>query len=305
MRPSIEWKKCPLCGAETQLYKESNKTDTFLYDCPRCGRVKITEQALEVATPEEKSLLSSFFRRLPDNAEIPVALSTNIKELIRSLPSYGPKEKMDNLLRLIAQKSRKFGQPSEIDLSNDYPLLLMADFNEAAFYASELSQRGYVDLTHTSASMTMSGYEYLEEIAEVGETSNRVFVAMWFHDLTRTLYDSAIASAIRHAGYEPLRIDRFEHVNRIDDEIVGQIVLSRFMVADFSGQRHGVYFEAGMMLGLGRNVIWMCPKDELELVHFDVRQYNFIDYHTHEEARKRLYERILAVEGAGPSIGGS
>jgi hypothetical protein len=54
------------------------------------------------------------------------------------------------------------------------------------------------------------------------------------------------------------------------------------------------------MLGLGRNVYWMCQKSELDKVHFDTRQYNFIDYESSEDARKRLYNRIMAIEGKGP-----
>ena len=69
--------------------------------------------------------------------------------------------------------------------------------------------------------------------------------------------------AVRLAGYEPFRVDRKEHANSIDDEIIGNIRKSCFMVADFTGQRAGVYFEAGMMNGLGRTGIWMCKKEEL------------------------------------------
>jgi len=147
----------------------------------------------------------------------------------------------------------------------------------------------------------MSGWERLEEIKRKGVSSTRCFVAMWFDASMSEIYEKAIAPAISRASYEPLRIDRHEHVNRIDDEIIGQIKRCRFMVADFTGQRHGVYFEAGLMLGLGRNVIWMAKKEELsDGIHFDVRQFNFIAYESAVEAEKRLYDRILAIEGEGP-----
>jgi hypothetical protein len=83
------------------------------------------------------------------------------------------------------------------------------------------------------------------------------------------------------------------------------------MVADFTLQRGGVYFESGMMHGLGRNVIWMCHEDELktdeskskEGLHFDIRQYNFLTYSEPDEAiKKQLYDRILAIEGEGPLL---
>jgi nucleoside 2-deoxyribosyltransferase len=144
------------------------------------------------------------------------------------------------------------------------------------------------------------GYERIQHLQKSGKQSSIAFVAMSFHPSRASIYDEAIEPAVRDAGYEPLRSDRFEHVNRIDDEIVGQIKRSRFMIADFSGQRPGVCFEAGLMLGLGRNVIWICEKTERAKVHFDTRQYNFIDYESAADGKVRLFNRILAIENEGP-----
>ena len=156
----------------------------------------------------------------------------------------------------------------------------------------------------TAPTVTVAGWERLEKLKQSGRTSNLAFVAMWFDQSVKELYDEAIRPAVRNAGYEPMRIDRHEHVNRIDDEIIGQIRRSRFMVADFTGQRLGVYFEAGLMMGLGRNVIWMCRQDQLNehMLHFDVRQYNFIEWESLEDAKTRLLHRILAIEGQGPLV---
>ena len=123
---------------------------------------------------------------------------------------------------------------------------------------------------------------------------------MWFDESRDTVYEKAIEAPIDDAGYRPIRVDKTEHLNRIDDEIIAQIRLSRFMVADFTGQRPGVYYEAGFMQGLGRNVYWMCERSDLGNVHFDNRQYNFIDYDSSEDAKQRLYYRIMANEGLGP-----
>ena len=73
---------------------------------------------------------------------------------------------------------------------------------------------------------------------------------------------------VRAAGYDPLRIDRVEHVAKIDDEIVAQIRRSRFVLADFTGHRGGVYFEAGFALGLNLPVIWTCRQDAVDQLHF-------------------------------------
>ena len=47
-----------------------------------------------------------------------------------------------------------------------------------------------------------------------------------------------------------------------------QIRKSKFLIADFTGQRGGVYYEAGFAYGLGLPVIWTCRKDWFDgLVH--------------------------------------
>jgi nucleoside 2-deoxyribosyltransferase len=147
--------------------------------------------------------------------------------------------------------------------------------------------------------VTAEGWLELERIEQSGADSDHGFVAMWF-DASRLEADAAITEAIRKAGYHPIRIDREEHLNRIDDEIIARIRQSKFLVADFTGQRNGVYFEAGFMLGLGRPVIWLCDKAELDKVHFDTRQYNMIDYIDPAELKKRLQLRIEANLGKGP-----
>ena len=202
----------------------------------------------------------------------------------------------------MGQMSPGLGKYTGFNPDRDYPLLIAGNTAEVMFLIMELHKREYIDGTNDGLSLTLSGWERLEEVKRAGRSSNRAFVAMWFDKNMDELYENAIDPAIRKAGYDPLRIDRHEHVNRIDDEIIAQIKRSRFMVADFTGQRYGVYFEAGMMMGLGRTVIWLCDKKELDegKLHFDVRQFNFIAYETVEDAKTRLYNRILAIEGEGP-----
>jgi hypothetical protein len=202
---------------------------------------------------------------------------------------------------------RTVGAQSDFDPGRDYPLLVLSQrFTELEYLSDELKRRGYIEYNPGQVKylVTMNGWERHAQIRKQGRTSTRCFVAMWFDTSMAEIYSVGIEPAIKAAGYDALRIDKSEHVNRIDDEIIGQIKRSRFMVADFTGQRRGVYFEAGMMLGLGRNVIWMCRKSEVteSNLHFDVRQFNFIDYETAIEAQERLYRRILAVEGEGPHI---
>jgi nucleoside 2-deoxyribosyltransferase len=125
---------------------------------------------------------------------------------------------------------------------------------------------------------------------------------MWFYKDLNAL-SKTISKAIDKAGYKPLRMDELQHNNKIDDEIIAQIRNSKFVVADFTGRRGGVYFEAGFALGLGIPVIWVCREKELKRIHFDNRQYNFIlwDEKNLHELEVKLINRIEATIGRGPN----
>lgn len=123
---------------------------------------------------------------------------------------------------------------------------------------------------------------------------------MWFDDSMTDAYEHGFEVGVLNAGYNPLRIDRHDHINRIDDEIIRQINASRFVVADFTGHRSGVYFEAGYALGKDIPVFWTCRKTDMGKLHFDIRQFNCIDWETPAELASRLSARIEAVLGSGP-----
>jgi len=295
---------CPLCDRNPRSIDADPSRDVIRVHCRRCGRYEVADDAIDVlrATSDEQlCLLSAYCRRFPKGPNPPMITWESVGRIIREMSLFTPPEKLDLLLESIARSSPGPGESSPFDANEDYPLLIARHPAEAEYFLNELENRGHVERTGAGTLVTLKGWERLEEMKRSGRSSNRAFVAMWFDQAMDDLYTKAVDPAIRKAGYLPLRIDRLEHVNRIDDEIIGQIKRSRFMVADFTGQRHGVYFEAGLMTGLGRTVIWMCGKDELKKMHFDVRQFNFIDYESLEEAETRLYNRILAIEGEGPS----
>ena len=129
---------------------------------------------------------------------------------------------------------------------------------------------------------------------------------MWFDESMNEVYEMGIDPAVRHAGYSPVRIDRKEHANKIDDEIIAEIRRARFVVADFThgkeGVRGGVYYEAGFAQGLDIPVIFSCREDMIKELHFDTRQYNHIAWNDPEELRDRLLKRITALLGDGPGV---
>ena len=144
------------------------------------------------------------------------------------------------------------------------------------------------------------GYIAVDKLTRRVASGDKGFVAMWFDEDLKSAYEIGFQVDILNAGYDPVRVDRVEHANRINDEIIAHIRVASFVVADFTGHRGGVYFEAGFALGLGRQVIWTCQKDDMKDLHFDIRQYNTLDWEDPEGLATRLQHRIEATVGKGP-----
>ena len=125
---------------------------------------------------------------------------------------------------------------------------------------------------------------------------------MCFNKEMMDVYASGIGPGILDAGFKPMLISKKEHANKIDDEIIAEIRRSAFLVADFTEHRQNVYFETGFAIGLGLQVIWTCRNDHMKDLHFDIRQYNSINWENAADLKMRLKLRIEAVFGHGPIV---
>ena len=196
------------------------------------------------------------------------------------------------------------GQPFNIKDPAFQAVTYSKHSDEVVYLADFLRQQNYIKAVTQGGKneVTPQGYIRYEKLHAHQAASTQGFVAMWFDDAMRRAYEDGFEAGIREAGHDPLRIDRVEHVGKIDDEIIAQIRRSRFVVADFTGHRGGVYFEAGFALGLNLPVFWTCREDAIDELHFDIRQFNTIIWTESElsELAKRLSNRIQAVIGRGP-----
>ena len=119
---------------------------------------------------------------------------------------------------------------------------------------------------------------------------------MWFAPSMDEMFENGIKPAVEIDGETKcMRIDLKEHNNKICDEIIAEIRRSKYLIADFTGQRGGVYFEAGFAQGLGIPVIWTVKSSAVKSLHFDTRQYNHIVYKNAEDLRRKLRNRIRAT----------
>lgn len=137
--------------------------------------------------------------------------------------------------------------------------------------------------------------------------STQAFVAMWFGDGMKEVYEHGIKPGVQDAGYEAYRVDEDPSFgNEITDQIFYQIDRSKFLIADFThgedGARGGVYFEAGYAKGKSIPIIWCIRADSVSKMHFDTNHYPHIFWKDAADLREKLKDKIRAYIGEGPLV---
>jgi nucleoside 2-deoxyribosyltransferase len=141
--------------------------------------------------------------------------------------------------------------------------------------------------------LTYQGWEHvLSEINKI--ESDIAFVAMWFNENVKAIRDP-IKRSLEDCGFTPVIIDETEYEKRVDASIVSYISKAALVIIDVTGDRSGVYYEAGLAEGKNIPTIWMCQDDKkwVNKMHFDTRQYNHILWKDPEEIEYKLSERIV------------
>ncbi len=301
---------CPICGTNAQDYTASG-TDGKTLGCKRCGNFSISGTAAAVwknQNPDSRQIAnaSGWIRERQG-----INISSNDIESLRSIIAPSVAERA---MKILIHLNRQIDLSSQFSLTtNDASEWLGVSYSTNAdelYYLFKTFLFDAVEYISFSEAMggnfiniqiTPRGYEFLESLKHNHTDSQIGFCAMWFDTGVLPVWTKAIEPAIKNAGYDPKRIDNHQHNNRIDDEIIAMLRRSKFVVADFTGQRGGVYFESGFALGLGLQVIWTCKKSELKDVHFDNRQYNFVVWEEDklDDFKVALQNRIEATIGRG------
>lgn len=248
-------------------------------------------------------MLSAFTRERTELGLDPIAITTsNARDLVAHLSrSSRVADKLDRLIIHLQRKSKYAGNHVQVVAKDDYPTAHAENQLEMKFLIEQLGALGWTKNAYDpftdsfSLVLTVEGWNRIAELERTQRKSNQAFVAMWFTRETERAYTEAIEKAISNCGFKAMRVDTLEHNEKICDRIIVEIRKSAFVVADFTGHRGGVYFEAGYALGLGIPVIWLCRKDNLEQAHFDTRQYNHIAWESETELCERLTDRIRAT----------
>lgn len=300
-------KTCPVCRWSPAAVDEHGGYGNV--SCPRCGKFSFTalaNESLQRLKPQQSALISGWIK---ENQGVTIKEADFERLCKLRTPTVG--EKADKILLWFGGICPHPGKP--IVLTSDQHLEMqsvgwVSNLMEAQFLLRDYltSEKEFLRLNPSGQFqqeflITPKGWAYLDSLRRENPESSIGFIAMWFDDSMDSAL-GAIEQGIQAAGYAALRIDRKQHNNKIDDEIVASIRRSKFLVADFTKHRGGVYFEAGFAKGLGLEVFWLCREDHIEELHFDTRQYPHIKWHDNKlpELTKALKDRVEATIGHGP-----
>lgn len=313
--------QCPICSSNVEEPQMVGRVFAMYYKCEKCGEFGISDHArlrLKGEKFSNKSKLSAVLRKRKvrglgrimifnerpsqelSSFPYPIYL---LDDLLDEYPENVSDRLNESLINL--SKLSKFPGDEVIIINQDKPLFFVQSDSdqELTYIIKQLVQDNLIELKASSDALlpayitvTVKGWNRIAELEKVnGAETKQVFVAMWFDSEMDSVYKNAIATAVKEAGYDPIRIDKVEHNNKIDDEIIAKIKQSKFVIADFTGHRGGVYFEAGYAMGLGKPVIWTCREDDLKNLHFDTRQYSHIVWKEEMELKEFLLNRIRAT----------
>jgi hypothetical protein len=293
---------CDICGAEAEYGLDWAFPERL---CPRCGHYDYDRSTSwrKITSPDEMVRLSGWVREQNAAGVVPVRITPEISRRVAQMRTPGLRERTSRALMKLA-RDRSDAWFIRDNVARDPELQGISfslDEQGVDLLLRILIEENSLRLNGGSCAVTAKGLLAAEALQTAGSNYAQGFVAMSFDESLRDAWINGFDPGIRAAGFRPLRLDDKDYVGGITDEIMSEIRRSRFVVADYTGQRHNVYFEAGFALGLGLTIIPTCRADENEELRFDIRHLNTLVWNTPADLADKLEKRIRAVTGAGPN----
>lgn len=309
--------KCFLCGQDASVQEIGPLHQIIDFNCTNCGKYQITDEFrhyYEQKNAEQQLyLLSGYVREMNEKGKHNTLISyENYGDILASpLIPHTIGAKYNKFLRFLYHRTSFLRESIKFSPIKEYSVCYAKNSGEAEALIILLRNELLIQTEFDGYySLTFKGIQLAESLEIEQPVSINGFVAMWFSTEMISVYKNAIKPAIEApecGNYKAYKVDEIEHNDDITDRIIAGIRESRFVVADLTGYRGGVYFEAGFAKGLGKPVIYTCRKDWFygendvngniikEKVHFDLNHQNTIIWETEDELRKRIIDRIRAT----------
>ena len=287
--------KCYICRTSIPEFEWQPRK---VIECPKCGKYQPSERFLINLYSNSLSasyLYSGAIRENNEKEIIPFIDDSDLLLESVKIPR-NPLESIDRILLYVSNNSSKNSGTVHFT-GDDYPIGYAKDVSEFHYFLTLARELNYfIELRDIyNCRIASKGWERVIDLSKNKGDSNQAFVAMSYAPNLEEAWNQGLKPALIQTGYNPIRIKDIEHNEKIDDRIVAEVRKSSLLIADFTGQRAGVYFEAGLAMGIGIPVIWSCNENDISNLHFDTRQYNYITWTNFDELKERLIYRIEAT----------
>ena len=265
--------------------------------CLRCGSFKVS------ATVKHGDIDLDLQRALgaaTRQSIAPLVLVKDFAELARPHRESLISERPTKLLRHISNLCVRPGGSMLVHKDFDYTVADCATSEELVFYVQALQRKGLIESVWQqvangwTCAPTLEGWTSIQPSQQTGGIPGTCFIALAMVPRMETAYREAIEPAARECGYEVRSMLDIRTNEGITDRILAEVRSAEFLIADFTEQRSGVYFEAGFAKGLGRPIVWSVHRDEIADVHFDTRHFGHVVWSSHEELKEQLIATIRA-----------
>lgn len=301
---------CAICKNTAEVVQDRLEIH---FSCHRCGQYT-GNRAIGLSWPESvdhQVKLSGWVREQNGFGVVPL-LTTEISSRIAAMRLPGYRDRANRALSIIVKNHPQLDRATSIGQISKGELIqggtYSRDLSDVMILLHILIEDGLLlgvkDNAHRLSAVSLTPKGLLAEEALRASAPNwaQGFVAMSFSEELQDAWINGFDPAIRAAGYRPMRIDAKEYAGGVMDEIISEIRRARFVIADCTQQRNGVYFEAGFAIGLGLTVIPTCRSDDMKNRHFDIQHLNTLEWTAPSDLGRALTNRIIAVIGPGPYL---
>jgi hypothetical protein len=338
---------CDLCRREgaKQLHSSTLESGGLAYwvECAACGQFAVDDmwrelsRSREIDQPNLRRLCAVVRRDTDTHGKCVTVITAASAPLLvaRHEDPNDPLRQMERFIVLAAERAPVFGGVSQFDGDDAVATRMYLDFDfmnpreqrqAILAFMTGLETHGLAKRLSSDTGATLDcrlsleGWQLAERVRTDARAGDQGFVAMWFHPGMDETFEHGVAPALRATGYNPYRVDRAASPNKIDDDIIANIRKSRLIVADLTGVRPNVFYEAGFAHGLGVPFVLTCndkwsgqyirPEPDktrdaelitegwfkqVETHALDIRNYPLLGWSDPDDLRRKLYRRIHAL----------
>lgn len=311
----MEKRNCPVCEKGDAEFEQRGREDVYLWECRRCGRFEQGDAARFVdLTKEDRWRLSHEIRCWSD--EHPKGYRTGfqttegLREVLSTVdPTPLPSELRRRLVIAVGERTKTLGGWTTTEAADVWVARVGSAFPEhLAALLLQLERDGLIRTNGAvqagfkdgcefgffrqaiQLSLSLTGWTEYEKLQTHRAVSTTVFVALSERG-SEARWAEGIKPAIEACGFlaDRVALPGQDGHQPITDQIISRIRRARFLIADLTGERPNVYWEAGFAMGLGIPVIFCCTNIEKD-AHFNTQQY----YHIEESDPTKLKEALIA-----------